>query len=365
LSEDGWVAIASLSGFFLALILPAFQVNDLLFSGNLVFSLFAVLWCLTPYLLLWWTDFRGWLWNRWMGEGYREKEITKFAKMSDDKLSDSASKITDGFAMMSGVYAILLAFVVSDKASLAFSSWAFLVWIGWVLSIIIHFASYSSKMIQKGLQGKKKFAEQVYYAKEFFRLSGFMLLVSVVIIPAFSIFPLPTLELIQNASYYWALNLSILSIVLAVLCITGIFWLILNSRLTIAFKGAPLVVDIAFPLVLLMLTDIFLSPLGVTDISISSSSFMIPNSALFLVYVPFVFGWPILLMLVAYHFGRKIEFKQSRRPRTKRTTLPSKGQKEAISSLGLFKILVHRVEKDHLERVIEKVSNPSMRVLSP
>jgi hypothetical protein len=56
--------------------------------------------------------------------------VTPCAKMKEERINEMASDGISALAVLRGTYGVLSALVISEKASLTFSSWTFVIWFG-------------------------------------------------------------------------------------------------------------------------------------------------------------------------------------------------------------------------------------------
>ncbi len=56
--------------------------------------------------------------------------VTPCAKMKEERINEMASDVISALAVLGGTYGVLFALVISEKASLTFSSWAFVIRFG-------------------------------------------------------------------------------------------------------------------------------------------------------------------------------------------------------------------------------------------
>jgi hypothetical protein len=117
--------------------------------------------------------------------------------------------VINALAVLGATYGILFALVISEKASLTFSSWAFIIWSGWVLAIIMRichcaavllgdYHSWERKKKDKGLNGITKFVKH----------STYLLVPTASFVPIFAILETVSLEEVLT-KYPWGQDASL------------------------------------------------------------------------------------------------------------------------------------------------------------
>nr|MDO8099984.1 hypothetical protein [Candidatus Njordarchaeota archaeon] len=291
-----WIVL--IVAFAFATFLFTIQLS-LLLGESWVLSATGVAWLLVPYCLLVESGFRSWFWSTLMRADPDIDGTEEFSNLTGSQLAKSSQMLTEGLVMLSGVYGILLAFVVSDKASIAFSSWGLLIWIGLVLSIIIQLFLYTLRIVRSGNEDTSRTKQDIYYRKKFMKLSVVMLAIAGAMVPMFSTFPSMTID--QIMLLLWDSKVSYLSVMFCICCFTAIFWLFMNSENIIGQRGGPGFVVVLPYAVLFIVISASSSPLSIMGIAVLGNAVQFPSAIMLLLAVLFMFGWSIVLMFVVYH----------------------------------------------------------------
>jgi len=143
-----------------------------------------------------------------------------YDRLDLSELKSLASRLSVNYTILITIYAVLLAFVVSDKASLAFSSWYFVIWCGWVLAIVVRAGIIMNDLFDiSDKDPKKETSRQIYASREFFKHSLYLLVPTIAFLPTFFLTPEASLENIQSLP--WSIENSI---ILAAIAITAMFF---------------------------------------------------------------------------------------------------------------------------------------------
>ncbi|MGI0027630.1 MAG: hypothetical protein ACREAD_07300, partial [Nitrosopumilaceae archaeon] len=103
-----------------------------------------------------------------------------------------AGKLSRIYPAIITIYVILLAFVVSDKAVLAYTNWYFVIWCGWILAIIVRTGTVMMMLFDISKEDPIEITKRnIYAAREFFKHSLYLLVPTVAFLPAFFIASLP------------------------------------------------------------------------------------------------------------------------------------------------------------------------------
>jgi len=169
-------------------------------------------------------------------KGFSQKYNTKnvpppkedhYDKLEQIQLTGVASKISNRYRILLISYVVVLAFVLSNKAFLALSSWYFIVWIGWMLAIIFRTAGIS-RMLSSAVKSHSTIQSRnkIYHAEISFRFSPYLLGLSIAFLTTFFITPQVTVDSFQ---YNWGFDVSVFTSILAIFC-SAIFFYFLPFR---------------------------------------------------------------------------------------------------------------------------------------
>lgn len=159
---------------------------------------------------------------------------TKYAQISDKELDDIASKIINVLAVLAGIYGILFALIISDKASLVFISWSYSIWCGWVLAILLRIGHCCAILTNDYYQWERKKKEDTLQGiSRFTEHSIYLLIFTSSYVPIFAIMKTTTIENIL-LKYPWTQESSLFFGILSLmLCAFSIYILIFKLELFI------------------------------------------------------------------------------------------------------------------------------------
>ena len=136
-----------------------------------------------------------------------------------------AIKTNRSYRIIIIVYGILLAFVVSDKLSLALSSWYFIIWVGWIAAIMIR-TGYISRTLFDFIETRSiiEARNEIYYTKIFSKHLIYLLVLGTAFLPSFFIAPEPSID--AFGEYRWGIELSVATGAIAIFCSALFFYFV-------------------------------------------------------------------------------------------------------------------------------------------
>ncbi|MEX2191995.1 MAG: hypothetical protein WD717_01245 [Nitrosarchaeum sp.] len=147
--------------------------------------------------------------------------------LDKSSLDNIINRISNNYRILVTIYGILLAFVVSDKISLIFSSWAFMIWTGWVLGVIIkagwHLWEMSDLIERKS--DLIDISRDIYNQKEFFKHMMILLAIAIAFLPSVIYFHD---DLFNPDTLPWGNSATAFIGAFGVLSITFLFFMILH-----------------------------------------------------------------------------------------------------------------------------------------
>lgn len=156
--------------------------------------------------------------------GYRYKE-NPYDKLEKPDLMNIISKTNTSYRIIIIIYGILLAFVVSDKISLALSSWYFIIWSGWILAIMVKAGAVSMALSDIAeTRSINEVRNEIYAKKIFFKHSIYLLVLGIAFLPSFFMAPEPALETLEE--YKWGIEVSVATSATAIFCSTLFFFFV-------------------------------------------------------------------------------------------------------------------------------------------
>lgn len=201
---------------------------------------------------------------------------TKYSQISDKDLDDVASKIINVLALLAGIYGILFALIISDKASLVFISWSFSIWCGWVLAILVRIGHWCTILTNDYYQwGRKKKEEVLHGISIFTKHCIYILVFTASYVPIFAI-----MKIINNKEileiYPWKQEASLFYGILSIIWCTFIIYQVF---LGIEYLYEP------FDISLYMIITLWL-----IGLSLVYSSPLTPRSFL---YIAYFYDYPV------------------------------------------------------------------------
>lgn len=151
----------------------------------------------------------------------------RYDKFEQIQLTSIANKISNRYRILLIIYVVVLLFVLLNKASLAVTSWYFIVWIGWMLAIIFRTAG-TSRMLSSAVKSHStiQMRNKIYDAEISFRFSPYMLGLSIAFLTTLFITPQVAVDSFQ---YNWGFGVSVFTSILAIFC-SAIFFYFLPFR---------------------------------------------------------------------------------------------------------------------------------------
>jgi len=190
------------------------------------------------------------------------KIITPYDELKEDEVDKIVSNIIGVLTVVGATYGILFALVTSEKASMAFSSWAFVIWSGWVLALLMRICNCGAILLgDYHLWDRGKRNEALYGISKFAEHSAYLLVPTASFVPLFAIMKTISLDEIV-AIYPWGQDTSLFLGVFSIASVAVFFYafVLAMGRLTRRQYG-----DIFTYVVILLwgigLTSVSLSPL--------------------------------------------------------------------------------------------------------
>ena len=161
---------------------------------------------------------------------YRLKSYYLFKENPYDKLEkpdlmNILIKTNRKYRIIIIVYGILLAFVVSDKASLALSSWYFIIWVGWIAAIMIRAARISRTLFDViETRSINQARNEIYATKIFSKHLIYLLVLGIALLPSFFTTPEPSFDTLRE--YNWSIEVSVATGAIAIFCSALFFYFV-------------------------------------------------------------------------------------------------------------------------------------------
>ncbi|MCD4765975.1 MAG: hypothetical protein K8R34_05645, partial [Methanosarcinales archaeon] len=134
---------------------------------------------------------------------------TPYSKKTDEEMEGTVNGVINVLAVLAGVYGIMFALIISDKASLVFVSWSFLIWCCWVLAILIRICHCCAILMSDYHQWDRKKKEMILFGiAKFTKHAGYLLIPTASLVPIFS--TLENVDMDKIADIYpWGLEISL------------------------------------------------------------------------------------------------------------------------------------------------------------
>lgn len=132
------------------------------------------------------------------------REITSpYSGVSEQTLDGIASRLINVLEVLASIYGILFALIISEKASLIFTTWTFLIWCGWVLAILIRICYCCAILLTDYYQWERPKKELMLHGmSKFAKHSGYLLVLTGSFVPIFATLNVTSLDNIIK-TYPW------------------------------------------------------------------------------------------------------------------------------------------------------------------
>jgi len=152
------------------------------------------------------------------------KIVTLYDGIGEDALDKIVSNIIGVLTVVGATYGVLFALVVSEKASLAFSSWAFVIWCGWVLALLMRICNCGTILLGDYNRCDRRKREQILYGiVKFTKHSAYLLVLTASFVPLFATMKTISLdEVVTN--YPWGQDVSLFLGVLSIASVAVFFY---------------------------------------------------------------------------------------------------------------------------------------------
>ena len=131
-----------------------------------------------------------------------------YNEKTDEEMEGVINRVINVLAVLAGVYGVLFALIISDKASLVFVSWSFLIWCGWVLAILVRICYCCAILLSDYHQWDREKKEMILYGiTKFTKHAGYLLIPTASFVPIFS--TLKNVDIDKIAEVYpWGIEIS-------------------------------------------------------------------------------------------------------------------------------------------------------------
>ncbi len=232
---------------------------------------------------------------------YKRRVKNPYVGLSDQDIDAVASNTSRNLTSLSATYGILLSFVVASKIEFAFHSWAFYVWAGLILSIVVRSLLMANRLSDiahlSGITYQQKIAN-LLSSKGFLKHSALIFIAIIAFTPAFTLVNLEDKTIEKKYSYLG--NYLILTVAISVVAVT-LFFLYVATLIPESVHIFYLWIASALMLVTLFLTN---SPLDLIHVKFFSDSnvFVLPSIIIPVVIFGYVFS-SIFISMVALRYA--------------------------------------------------------------
>lgn len=215
---------------------------------------------------------------------------TAYAQITDEKMEDVAPMIINVLAVLAGIYGILFALIISEKASLVFVSWSFSIWCGWVLAILMRIGYFCSILLSDYYQWERKKKEKTLQGITIFiKHSVYLLIFTASYVPIFAIMKTVNIEEIVKI-YPWTQTNSLFFGVLSIILIAFLIYTIILELEGFIYQDFSIYPYLIFSLWFIGLFSIYASPLA-------------PRSSMWILQFFFDYPIPSVLVWIEYLLG--------------------------------------------------------------
>lgn len=219
---------------------------------------------------------------------------TKYDKFDIPKLEKIVNRLINNYRILTTIYAVLFTFVISTNLDKAFSNWAFIIWTGWTLAIIVRTGVTSLELtdileITDEKTELKQTARKIFAYKEYVRHALYLL------VPAVAFLPILLFEtkISEDMMNYWAQEASVLSVAWGIFgMFIFVYWFAVRVSDFIYTRGAESFY--IFAIILLVFGALQLganSPIEPKSIVFFGIEESIPNVFYFTTLIGFMGGW--------------------------------------------------------------------------
>jgi hypothetical protein len=134
---------------------------------------------------------------------------TPYDGLKEDEVDRIVSNVIGALTIVGATYGVLFALVVSERASMAFSSWAFVIWCGWVLALLMRICNCGAILLGNyHLWDREKRNKTLYGISKFIEHTAYLLVPTASFVPLFATMKTISLDEIV-AVYPWGQDTSL------------------------------------------------------------------------------------------------------------------------------------------------------------
>lgn len=150
--------------------------------------------------------------------------MTPYNNLTEGEIDRIISNVIGVLTVVGATYGVLFALVASEKASMAFSSWAFVIWCGWVLALLMRICSCGSLLLGDYYRwDREKRKEILYGISRFSKHSAYLLVPTASFVPLFATMKAISLDEIVT-TYPWGQDMSLFLGVLSIAAVAIFFY---------------------------------------------------------------------------------------------------------------------------------------------
>ncbi|MGI0088359.1 MAG: hypothetical protein ACREBI_10460 [Nitrosotalea sp.] len=226
--------------------------------------------------------------------GLKTKGSTIYDNLDNTQLEKVISKMSTSCAVLITVFAILLAFVVTERISLALTNLYFVIWCGWIIAIIVKLGLISVDLFDL-LETKKDIRRTLFFYKDVLRNTPLLLIPIIAVMPIFFLEPIPTMDSFKNLP--WSFETEIFSGVLAIIGAVAVTYYMAFQNKDVSAQFAGMWGNNIFFVLVGIFNYSKISPTIPEKIILFNQTYQIPLVIQFLSVAGIVFGLFMILYL--------------------------------------------------------------------
>lgn len=247
---------------------------------------------------------------------------TPYDGLKEVEVDRIVSNVIGALTIVGATYGVLFALVVSERASMTFSSWAFVIWCGWVLALLMRICNCGAILLGNyHLWDREKRNKTLYGISKFIEHSAYLLVPTASFVPLFATMKTISLDEIV-AVYPWGQDTSLFLGVFSLAGVAVFFYtfVLALERLT-KRRYADIYVYAVLLLWVIGLSSISVSPLlpvtskvvGLFLLEVTVPS-MVAVPLLFALSVTMLMGFSIICGFLVSAFLKLYKIVRNRRP---------------------------------------------------
>lgn len=165
---------------------------------------------------------------------------TKYDNLDITKLEKIVNKLINNYRILTTVYAVLFTFIISTNLDKSFSNWAFIIWSGWTLAIIVRTGVTSLELADiLEITDEKTPIEQT--ARKIYAFNAYVKHALYLLVPAVAFLPVLFFgtKITDDLMSYWDQDVIILSLAWGILgMFIFVYWFVVRVSQFIYTRGS-------------------------------------------------------------------------------------------------------------------------------